>query len=211
MCGMGRDNQAAAAYLIQRGADIEAEDTYGFTPLLRMASNNLAMGAEALLRAGADPQNTGSSDITPMQMALESRAQDVIRILGQDWARPRRSAVVVNASGVEGVNQRYIERDPTVIPVGFSLTCAEMQWDSEGMWTKLSNQQTPWYEAANGSYIYWNMGDGQWWIDAPDGKGVYVAKASGTIPPAEGWHRLAGARAPVPTLSFDPPSDACGA
>lgn len=34
----------------------EAVDTYGYRPLHRMASNNLAIGAEALLRAGADPQ-----------------------------------------------------------------------------------------------------------------------------------------------------------
>ncbi|CAK0833234.1 unnamed protein product [Prorocentrum cordatum] len=59
MCGMGRDNQHAAAFLIERGADIEALDTYGMTPLHRMASNNLPAGARALLEAGADPDHAG--------------------------------------------------------------------------------------------------------------------------------------------------------
>ena len=49
MCGMSNENQKVTAFLIKRGADINAVDTYGFTPLHRMASNNLAIGAEALL------------------------------------------------------------------------------------------------------------------------------------------------------------------
>jgi ankyrin repeat protein len=49
MCGMSKENQKIAAYLITRGGDINAFDTYGFKPLHRMASNNLAIGAEALL------------------------------------------------------------------------------------------------------------------------------------------------------------------
>ena len=45
MCGMSQRNQVATAYLISRGADIEAADTYGYRPLHRMASNNLAVSA----------------------------------------------------------------------------------------------------------------------------------------------------------------------
>jgi ankyrin repeat protein len=45
--------QKSTSYLISRGADIEASDTYGYRPLHRMASNNLAIGAEALLASGA--------------------------------------------------------------------------------------------------------------------------------------------------------------
>merc|ERR1719453_1325921 len=72
MCGMGQDNQHATAYIIKRGANIDALDTYGMTPLHRMASNNLAVGAEALLVAGADPGNTGGIGATPMQIARSS-------------------------------------------------------------------------------------------------------------------------------------------
>ncbi|CAJ1383492.1 unnamed protein product [Effrenium voratum] len=80
MCGMGRDNQHATEYLIktsrhscssaQRGwlqfafsriRQVEALDTYGMTPLHRMASNNLPVGARTLLEAKADPSNRGQA------------------------------------------------------------------------------------------------------------------------------------------------------
>lgn len=205
MCGMGQDNQHAAEYLIMRGADIQALDTYGMTPLHRMASNNLPVGAKALLAAGADPENRGQCGATPMQIAQESRAQAVMKVL-QEYlgkGRTQRSTLSVDGSGTEAVNRVYLERDPRIIPLGFSLTCAENAWDSEEMWKQLSNQKTPWYEAENGSYIYWNKGDGQWWIDAPDGKGVYVAKAPDSTPPAKGWVSLPGAPAPLPVVRVE--------
>jgi len=204
MCGMGQDNQRATAYLIKRGANIESLDTYGMTPLHRMASNNLAVGAEALLAAGADPMNAGSCGATPMQIAHDSRAQDVIRVLEKYVNQKPKipSKLEVKGSGSEDVNQVYMERNPKVVPVGFSLTCAENSWDSEQMWLRLSNQKTPWYEAENGSYIYWNQGDSQWWIDAPDGKGVYVVRSSPDSLPSSGWKALPGARSPVPTVKM---------
>jgi len=106
----------------------------------------------------------------------------------------------VRGSGVEDVNAEYEGRDPRIIPVGFSLTCAENDWDPEQMWLQLSNQKTPWYEAENGSYIYWNKGDGKWWIDAPDGRGVYIAKAPEASVPTGGWQALPGASAPLPSV-----------
>merc|ERR1719258_584027 len=87
MCGMGRDNQRSTALLIARGADIEALDTYGMTPLHRMASNNLAVGARALLAAGADPTYRGRVNITPLEMARQAGAAEVIRLLQRHGSR----------------------------------------------------------------------------------------------------------------------------
>mmetsp|Transcript_255 Transcript_255/g.393 ORF Transcript_255/g.393 Transcript_255/m.393 type:complete len:364 (-) Transcript_255:138-1229(-) len=207
MCGMGRDNQGSTGYIIKRGAAIEALDTYGFTPLHRMSSNNLAIGARALLEAGADPHNKGSCGASPLQVAKESRATDVIKVLQEflEKSRPRKRSVNVQASGAESVNKKYTERPAWVIPMGFSLTCAEMKWDSEKMWNQLSDQKTPWYEAENGAYIYWNKGDGQWWIDAPDGKGLYVVSSpAAEFPPSEGWQALSGAPPKLPKVVSDP-------
>ena len=50
MCGMSRTNQMSTGTVIKAGGDIEALDTYGFTPLHRMASNNLAIGAQMRAR-----------------------------------------------------------------------------------------------------------------------------------------------------------------
>jgi hypothetical protein len=202
MCGMGQDNQGSTAYLIKRGADINALDTYGMTPLHRMASNNLPVGAEALLAAGADPNYKGKCGATPMQFAQDARGREVASVL-QSYSNKRPkvfSQVRIAGSGAQDVNQVYTERNPDVVPVGFSLTCAEMSWDSEQMWMKLSNQKSPWYEADNGSYIYWNQNDGQWWIDAPDGKGVYIVKGAPTELPTSGWKALPGAPNPLPKV-----------
>lgn len=132
---------------------------------------------------------------------MESQAQKVIQVLQKAQPPPPPAQMSVVSSGEASVNQLYKERDPTVIPLGFSLTCATQQWDSEGMWLQLSDQKTPWFEAANGAYIYWNKGDGKWWIDAPDGHGVYIAKApAGGGPPTSGWQILPGAKGPGPTV-----------
>uniref|UniRef100_A0A7S4EXR6 Ankyrin repeat domain-containing protein n=1 Tax=Chrysotila carterae TaxID=13221 RepID=A0A7S4EXR6_CHRCT len=85
MCGMSRSGQLMTAHLIAKGADIEAVDTYGFRPLHRIASNNLAIGAKALIAAGADV-NARASGATPLRVAMESRATDVIKVLQQHGA-----------------------------------------------------------------------------------------------------------------------------
>ena len=76
-CGMSRSNQHAAAFLIARGADVAATDTYGYTPLDRMASNNLAVGADALLASGAEPDAHGP----PFDVAMDAEAKDVLAVL----------------------------------------------------------------------------------------------------------------------------------
>lgn len=80
MCGMSRPGQLLTAHIIARGGDIEAKDTYGFTPLHRMASNNLAAGARALLVAGAD-LNASVEGATPLVVAIQSDAKDVVKVL----------------------------------------------------------------------------------------------------------------------------------
>jgi hypothetical protein len=80
MCGMSQRNQLSTALLVARGADIEAVDTYGFRPLHRMASNNLALGAKALLEAGADIE-ASADGLTPTMVAMQAAARDVLQLL----------------------------------------------------------------------------------------------------------------------------------
>merc|ERR1719380_212136 len=63
------------------GADVGALDSYGYTPLFRMASNNLAEGAEALLRAGADPGFRSARGETATSIARASSATGVLAVL----------------------------------------------------------------------------------------------------------------------------------
>ena len=84
-CGMSRRGEQSTQTLIDAGADIEALDTYGYTPLHRMASNNLAIGFEALLKAGADIRRAteapypGSTPLLIAQQAHATAVLDVIR------------------------------------------------------------------------------------------------------------------------------------
>lgn len=81
MCGMSKNSQIATTTIIKYGGNIEAVDTYGFRPLHRMASNNLAIGAESLLIAGANPLSKTLQGETAMQIAQLSRAKNVISVL----------------------------------------------------------------------------------------------------------------------------------
>jgi len=122
MAGMSRNNQDSVQTLVDRGADIEALDTYGFTPLLRMASNNLARGATLLLEAGADPMHRGGAGVSPLEVALQSRAVEVIKLL-KFWGTERRQTeinkLVVMGSSEDSVNGEYFPTSPEIIPPGF--------------------------------------------------------------------------------------------
>jgi len=75
MCGMSKKGELSTQALVDAGADIYAVDTYGYTALHRMASNNLAIGGGALVKAGQDPNaKTPGADSTPMAIAQRSRA-----------------------------------------------------------------------------------------------------------------------------------------
>ena len=83
-CGMSKKGQLVTELIINYGGDINAIDTYGYKPLHRMASNNLPIGAEALLKAGAkwnDKSGKPYSGETPMQIAMQSGAYDVVKVL----------------------------------------------------------------------------------------------------------------------------------
>ena len=81
MCGMSQSGQRQTAIIISKGGDIEAVDTYGFRPLHRMASNNLAIGALALLEAGADVFARTDRGETAMSIARSAGAGDVLKVL----------------------------------------------------------------------------------------------------------------------------------
>ena len=72
--GMSSNGQHCAQTLIDRGADLHALDAYSYNALHRMASNDLDVGAEALVRAGLDPnfKPDGTTD-SPIEIAQKQR------------------------------------------------------------------------------------------------------------------------------------------
>jgi len=214
MCGMSQNNQAAVLPLVLFGADLEALDTYGMTPLHRMASNNLAEGARWLLEAGADPENVGQIGQTAFAVGRESRAGGFLKVLHEFMKNgknsfppvqedPRRiTHLITENADFEDVNGVYLAQPASKIPTGFDRVCKEHNWNTNILWKKL-NANKPWFLAeSNESYIYLNENDGKWWIDGPDGMGAYTSDPAihqglsemwkgkmGVIvgPPAYGW------------------------
>ena len=75
VCGMSRRGELATQALVDAGADLNALDTYNYNALHRMASNDLHIGAEVLVKAGMDPNyKPPGSDDTPIGIARRSRA-----------------------------------------------------------------------------------------------------------------------------------------
>ena len=58
------------------------------------------------------------------------------------------------------------------------------------------------YSAPNGAYIYRNKLDGKWWIDAPDGNGVYIAAGPAHAPPSNGYEVLGAGPPPASIRIF---------
>lgn len=202
MCGMGKENQRATKILVQNGADIEALDTYGMTPLMRMASNNLAEGARMLLEAGADVGNGGRIGSTAVDIGKESRATEVLKVLEEFSAEGIASGCNIEEVHVDGadvlylgengmdtkevksreitevrdINGAYKAQDGTLIPESFRKVCVESSLGpAEKLWSRL-NRGAQWYKhTENNSYIYRNSGDGEWWVDGPSGLGVFIA------------------------------------
>ena len=199
-CGMSRKNQGQVSLLVEFGADVEAVDTYGYTPLHRMASNNLAVGAKQLLEAGADPAFTGGSGETAYAVARQSRATDVLQVL-DSFGKTRKAvdvqSIVVQGAGRDDVQGSYVAAPASEIPKGFDDVCKANAWTTAKMWTQLNRGATWFKHETNGAYIYFNNADMNWWIDAPSGDGVYKAPGPAHAPPANGWELL-GDYAPVP-------------
>ena len=121
-CGMSCLNEKQTAVVIASGGDVEGLDTYGYTPLHRMASNNLADGARALLLAGADPLNRGATGELPRDTAQSSAANKVLKVLAEFPTRRQVNVckIVVNGGGCADVNTAFLATFATEIPKGFA-------------------------------------------------------------------------------------------
>jgi hypothetical protein len=159
-CGMSQTNQLATEFIIEKGGDIEALDTYGYTPLDRMASNNLAVGARALIAAGADPRSAHGQSEGPRRIARSSEARDVLRALDdvlRDDVRHSSGSTIVTSVRVFSstrpeVDGLYVQRDGTVsVPVKFAEVCLKNGWDVDSTWSALNGgAESVWFAHSAG-------------------------------------------------------------
>jgi hypothetical protein len=80
-----------AQLLVSRGADLNARDGRGHTPLMVMAQHNRAEPAAVLLKAGADITLTNDDGKTATDIARARRSSDVLDLLKQVSDAPKTS------------------------------------------------------------------------------------------------------------------------
>jgi len=109
----------------------------------------------------------------------------------------------VSKSGVQEVNTIYKWMSAKTIPPGFAKVCEQNNWNTTQMWKQLNGDRN-WLRAEdNDSYMYWNSADSQWWIDEPNGLGVFVAPTSNwKSPPVDGWISLRSEYRPLPQVEL---------
>ena len=73
----------ACRLLIERGASLEAR-SHGYTPLMWAAGRNSASTVELLLAGGAEPNSCGSTNHTPLEVALWNLAESAVDVLLRD-------------------------------------------------------------------------------------------------------------------------------
>ena len=83
-----RDDASTVARLLRRGADPDAANRYGVTPLMLASVNGNAEISTALLEAGADPGGSLPSGETVLMTAARTGSEQVIRALLNYGADP---------------------------------------------------------------------------------------------------------------------------
>lgn len=76
-----RDDVEAASLLLEAGADVDAANRYGVTPLLLASENGTAM-VETFLAAGADPNVASPEGETPLMLSARADSAAAVLALG---------------------------------------------------------------------------------------------------------------------------------
>ena len=91
------------------------------------------------------------------------------------------AAIRVSNAGVQILNGTYKSRPYNTIPESFADVCHRMKWDPQSTWTQLAAPSCRWFlHDNNASYIYLHN-DGRFWMDDPNGAGIYVCDASNAV------------------------------
>jgi ankyrin repeat protein len=102
-----RHDNSWLAFLLSRGAPIEARDRNGNTPLMTAVQLSDPESVRALLEAGAKVNTTNSGGETPIIVAVQRRDLPSIRLLIQNGADPKIADHVAGKNATE-----YATDDP---------------------------------------------------------------------------------------------------
>ena len=157
---MGTGNPAFITALLDAGADIEAQDEHGETPLHRAAAASYeAAGVTALLDAGADIEARDRWGRTPLHhtagagwystavfTVLLDAGADIKARDGNGQTPLHKAAAITTTYG-----EPRVDTQPAVITALLVAGADPKARDADGM--------TPWDLAPKGSNAYWLLGD----------------------------------------------------
>ena len=114
--------------------------------------------------------------------------------------------IVVFADARPEVSGEYVAKPREEIPATFAAVCVDNGWDVDVTWKKLNGgEDGAWFKkTTDDAYLYFNALDGEWWIDGPDGLGVYKGPSGSPRAPmgmSIAWRAIDGGTH-APTLAI---------
>ena len=76
--GMSNDNTAIAQMLLDHGADINAKDDYGTTPLIKAGLQNRKAMVKFLVQNGADLETRNNDDLTALLQMIKAEKREMV-------------------------------------------------------------------------------------------------------------------------------------
>lgn len=113
--------------LLTDGADVNAQDVYGCSPLIWAVRNGRAETAQLLLSQGADPEITDLSGISPLSWAVLDSREALVRMLVEAGADINAGGGRMNASPVfHAVQERNLPLLRLLVQLGAHLEVRDL-------------------------------------------------------------------------------------
>ena len=122
---VARRDQAWLGFLLKKGADPNARDKNGVTPLILSASYRNTDAAEVLITVGADVNQANNAGETPLIRAVQLRDLAMVRLLLQNKANPD---ITDNVAGKSA--RDYASGDPRAVSILNEITDADTKRDN---------------------------------------------------------------------------------
>jgi ankyrin repeat protein len=100
-------------FLIAKGANVNARDAKGVTPLVAASNMNFLEGVELLIKSGAKVDESNNSGETPLITAVHNRNVPLMKLLLQAGANPDRA----DNSGRSARDYAKLAGTPTLLSV----------------------------------------------------------------------------------------------
>lgn len=109
--------------VLAAGADVNGQDSDGWTPVSWATLGNQEQMVMELLRAGADPSIKNKEEKSALDYATQYELVELVAILGGEWTKPelKGTKVAVDCQALGGMVESWISTDETSLVVQTAL------------------------------------------------------------------------------------------